>query len=100
MRARRRFFGRLWLEQDENRKKLQPLLCRTSSSRDRERVSLRGALSSLMLRSRALSAFTRVFDALWRGVSKHEGCTAAPSFETRARPFELRGIFRHARSSG
>jgi hypothetical protein len=25
-----------------------------------------------MLRSRALSAFTRVFDALWRGVSKHE----------------------------
>ncbi len=34
----------------------------------------------LMLRSRAISAFTRVFDALWRGVSKHE---AAPSFETR-----------------
>jgi hypothetical protein len=25
-----------------------------------------------MLRSRTLSAFTRVFDALWCGVSKHE----------------------------
>jgi hypothetical protein len=43
----------------------------------------------LMLRSRAQ-----------RGVSKHEGCSAAPSFETRARPFELRGIFQQARSSG
>jgi len=27
---------------------------------------------ALMLRSRASSAFTRVFDALWCGVSKHE----------------------------
>jgi hypothetical protein len=26
-----------------------------------------------MLRSRALSLFTGVFNALWRGVSKHEG---------------------------
>jgi hypothetical protein len=26
-----------------------------------------------MLRSRALSALTRVFHALWRGISKHEG---------------------------
>src|SRR5215831_2887248 len=32
--------------------------------------------SALMLRSRALSVFTRVFDALWRGVSKHEGIGA------------------------
>jgi hypothetical protein len=28
---------------------------------------------ALMLRSRTSSAFTRVFDALWCGVSKHEG---------------------------
>src|SRR5262245_5859877 len=28
-------------------------------------------LSALMVRSRAISAFTRVFDALWRGVSNH-----------------------------
>ena len=27
---------------------------------------------ALMLRSRASSAFTRVFDALWCGASKHE----------------------------
>ena len=40
---------------------------------------------TLMLRSRALSAFTRVFNAPWRAVSKHEGGSAAPSFETRAR---------------
>ena len=35
----------------------------------------------LILRSRAISAFTRVCDALWRGVSK-DG--AASSFETRS----------------
>src|SRR6266487_744998 len=33
----------------------------------------RASSLALMLRSRALSASTRVFDALWRGVSKHEG---------------------------
>jgi hypothetical protein len=56
-------------------------------------MSGRGAarrLAALMLRSRALSAFTRVFRAPWRGVSKHEGRAAAPSFETGA----------HAPSSG
>src|SRR5262245_24494646 len=37
-----------------------------------------------MLRRRALSAFTHVFNALWRAVSKHEGGSAAPSFETGA----------------
>src|SRR5262245_65046037 len=37
-----------------------------------------------MLRRRALSAFTRVFNAPWRAVSKHEGGSAAPSFETGA----------------
>jgi hypothetical protein len=37
-----------------------------------------------MVRSRALSAFTRVFRALWRGVSKHEEQPAASSFETAA----------------
>ena len=49
---------------------------------------------------RALSAFTRVFHALWRGVSKHEGRTAAPSFETRARSFEFAEPLRQPRSSG
>jgi NitT/TauT family transport system substrate-binding protein len=33
----------------------------------------RASSLALMLRSRALSASTRVFDAVWRGVSTHEG---------------------------
>ncbi len=33
--------------------------------------------NGLMLRSRTLSAFTRVFDALWCGVSKDEGREAS-----------------------
>jgi hypothetical protein len=37
-----------------------------------------------MLRSRASIAFTGVFRALWRGVSKHEGQPAGSSFETAA----------------
>jgi len=36
-----------------------------------------------MLRSRALSAFTRVFNAPWRGVSKREG--EAPPHPSRRR---------------
>ena len=50
-----------------------------------------------MVRSIAISAFTRVFDALWRCVSNHEerDIGAASSFETPA--FALRAT---ARSSG
>ena len=39
-------------------------------------------VSTLMVRSAAISAFTRVFDALWQRVSNHEA-TVASSFETR-----------------
>jgi hypothetical protein len=57
---------------------------------------------ALMLRSRASSAFTRVFNALWRGVSKHEGAPTGPVLILRdARtPVRVGGTISHARSSG
>jgi len=58
-----------------------------------------------MLRSRALSACTRLFNALWRGVSKHEGHHADPSLETRpsccgARPHPSRRRFAPPQDEG
>jgi hypothetical protein len=52
-----------------------------------------------MLRSRAVSPRSQIFNALWRGVSKHEGTPSSP-FETRARTFEVVEPLQHARSSG
>ena len=40
----------------------------------------------LMLRSRTSSAFTRVFDALWCGVSKHEAALILRDAALRAAP--------------
>jgi hypothetical protein len=44
--------------------------------------------STLMLRSRAFGPRTQIFNARWRGVSKHEGAASSP-FETRARMSEF-----------
>ena len=49
-------------------------------------------LTRLILRSRAISAFTRVFAALWRGVSKDEAAkveSLASWFETRSQSLAL-----------
>jgi len=43
---------------------------------DREDVRREGGVVALTLRSHAISAFTRVCDALWHGVSKGEGLHA------------------------
>jgi hypothetical protein len=54
-------------------------------------LTLRRLHSALILRSLAISAFTRVFDALWQGVSKDEGghiLRDAPSALLRMRPIE------------
>ena len=42
---------------------------------------------------------TQIFNAHWRGVSKHEGAASSP-FETRARMSEFVQPPQHARSSG
>jgi hypothetical protein len=54
---------------------LRPDSIRLDSQHKRGYARLPRAFLGLMLRSRTSSAFTRVFDALWCGVSKHE---AAP----------------------
>jgi hypothetical protein len=55
--------------------------------------------SALMLRSRAFGRRTQIFNARWRGVSKHEGAASSP-FEARAYMSEFVQPPQHACSSG
>ena len=53
---------------------------------------------ALMLRSRALSVFTRVFHALWRGASKHEGTRRPILRDGASRLLRMRRLTRMRRS--
>src|SRR5205823_9216138 len=53
---------------------------------------------ALMLRSRALSVFTRVFHALWRGASKHEGTRCPILRDGASRLLRMRRLTRMRRS--
>src|SRR5262249_47442587 len=94
---RRRFFGRLALPPITGRNRTKtgkshnpgfarpPARAIVNACRHVRMVPR--ALLSVMLRSRALSAFTRVFNAPWRGVSKHEGVSPPhPSRRAHERP--------------